>query len=177
MPRFHLMGSPVSPYERGVSSYGVRPQSLITTVTFSENAVSGTIVLAAEAPRLRQKTSSKLLYVLVPGGIVLPIIAGGALAIHYVGFPGAPNLFVMYALLPLGLLLAADGQRRIAGTWEGLPEVLHIRLAWAALVYLGWVLKYAAIGRPIHLYPAGIVALISGVCLASRLLMRFMAHD
>jgi hypothetical protein len=133
-------------------------------------------VLAAEPARLSHKTNSKLLYFLVPGGIALPIIASGALAIHYVGFPGAPNLFVMYALLPLGLLLAAEGQHRIAGTWESVPEVLHIRLAWAALVYLGWVLKYAVVGRPIHLYPAGILALISGVCLASRLLMRVMAQ-
>jgi len=130
----------------------------------------------AEVPRLSEKTDSKLLYILVPGGIALPIIAGAALAIHYVGHPSAPNLVVMYALLPLGLLLAAEGERRVTGTWKGVPEELHVRLAAASLVYLGWVFKYVAVGRPIHLYPAGIIALMSGVCLVSRLLIRFTAH-
>jgi hypothetical protein len=125
---------------------------------------------------LSKKAYSKRLYVVVPGGLVFPIIASSALAIHYVGYPSAPNLSVIYALLPLGLLLAAEGHHRIAGTWKGLPEVLHVRLALAGLAYLACAFKYVSVGRPIHLYPAGILALVSGVCLVSRLIMRFMAH-
>ena len=54
-------------------------------------------------------------------------------------------------------------------------EVLHIRLAYAALVYLGWAVKYTLAGRPIQRYPAGLFAVMSGVVLVSRLLMKFRA--
>jgi hypothetical protein len=147
-----------------------------TSVTFSPRAVSATIALSSGGSTIEPENEFKALVRFSPRGIALPIIASVALAVHYVGYPGAPNLVVMYALLPLGLLLAAEGECRVTGTWGGVPEVLHVRLAGASLVYLGWVLKYVAVGRPIHLYPAGVIALISGICRVSRLLIRFMAH-
>ena len=126
---------------------------------------------------MSKKVYSTFLYILIPGGLILPVIAGGALAIHYIGYPNSPNLGVLYASLPVGLLLAAEGHHQLAGTWKGLAEVLHVRLALAALVYLGWAFKYALAGSAIHLFPAGLMALVSAVVIASRLVLRFAPHE
>lgn len=119
------------------------------------------------------KSNSKLLAPFVLGGIMLPILSGAFLAIDYIGYPNEPTPIAPYVLLPVGLLLAAGGQRLIAGRWEGVTEVLHIRLAYAGLVFVGWAAKYAMAGRSIHRYPAGLLAIIAGILLISRLLAKY----
>jgi len=122
-----------------------------------------------ELPEAR--VSSILLAPFVLGGIVLSVLSGAFLAIHYVGYPNAPTPIVPYILLPVGLLLAAIGQRLTTGRWEGITEVLHIRLAYAGLLYTGMAMKYAVGGRPIHRYPVGLL-IISVILMISRLLAK-----
>lgn len=122
-------------------------------------------------------TASKLFPLLFLIGLMLPVVSGGWLAIGYIGFPNSPPPVVPYILLPLGLISAVVGQRLSPDRWEGgAVKVLHIRLAYAALVYLGWAVKYTLAGRPIQRYPAGLFAVISGILLVSRLLIKFRAN-
>lgn len=91
-------------------------------------------------------------------------------AIHYIGFPETPAPIIADILLPVGLLLAAIGQRMPRGGWQSCTEVLHVRLAAASLVYLGWAASYSMKGVTIHWYPAGLIATISAMLVISRLL-------
>ena len=101
--------------------------------------------------RPEAQSNSKLFPLFYLSGLMLPVISGFLFAIVYIGFfPHARTpVVVPCILLPLGLLSAAAGQRLSPRRWEGgVMEVLHIRLAYAALVYLGWAVKYTLAGRP-----------------------------
>ena len=120
--------------------------------------------------------NSKLLAPFVLGGIILPSLSGGFLAIDYIGYPNAPTPIAPYILLPVGLLLAAVGKRLTDGRWGGVPEFLHMTLAFVGLAYIGIAVKYAVAGRSIHEYPAGLFLIISGIFLISRLLAKHHAR-
>ena len=122
-----------------------------------------------------QKGSSKVFAPFVLGGMILSVLSGGFLAIHYIGYPTAPAPIVPYIFLPVGLLFAAVGQRLTAGRWKGVPEVLHMILAFAGLAYVILAVKYAITGRPIHRYPANLL-LISGILMISRLVAKHHAR-
>lgn len=119
-----------------------------------------------------QTRNSKLVAPFVLGGLILPVLSGAFLAIDYIGYPNAPTPVVPYILLPVGLLLAAVGQRVTAGRWKGTPEFLHMTLAFTGLAYLVFAVKYAVTGRSIHRYPAGLFVIISGILIISRLLAK-----
>lgn len=126
--------------------------------------------------RATTQSSSKLFPLYWLTGLILPVISGGWLAIAYIGFPHNPSPVVPYILLPLGLLSAAAGQRFAPDKWEGgVMEVLHLRLTYAGLAYLGYAGKYTLHGRTIQRYPAGFFAVMSGILLVSRLLIKFWA--
>jgi hypothetical protein len=122
-----------------------------------------------------QARNSKLLAPFVLGGIILPVLSGGFLAIDYIGYPNAPTPIAPYILLPVGLLLGAVGKRLTDGRWGGVPEFLHMTLAFVGLAYLGFAVKYAVAGRSIHQYPAGFFSIVSGIFVISRLLVKH--HD
>ena len=123
------------------------------------------------------RSNSKLFRLFLLAGLILPVLSGAFLAIAYIGYPNAPRPVVPYILLPLGLLSAVAGQRLSADRWEGgVIQVLHLRLSYAAIVYLAWTAKYALAGRPIQRYPAGLLAVISGILLVSRLLIKYRAN-
>ena len=120
--------------------------------------------------------NSKLLAPFLLGGIILPVLSGGFLAIDYIGYSSAPTPIAPYILLPVGLLSAAIGKRLTDGRWEGVPEFLHMTLAFVGLAYLGRAMKHAVAGRSIHRYPAGVFAIISGILLVSRMLAKHHAR-
>ena len=110
-------------------------------------------------------------------GLILPVVSGAWLAIHHIGFPNNPAPVVPYILLPLGLLSAVAGQRLRADRWEGgVMELLHEQFSYVALAYVGWAVKYTLRGRPIQRSPAGLFAVLSGILLVSRLLVKFRAY-
>jgi hypothetical protein len=119
-----------------------------------------------------QSSNSKLLPLFGLAGIILPVLSGGFLAIDYIGYPNAPTPIVPYILLPVGLLSGAVGQRLTAGRWQGVPEYLHMTLAFVGLAYIGLAVKYAVVGRSIHRYPAGLFLVISSILMISRLLAK-----
>ncbi|MGH9513268.1 MAG: hypothetical protein ACRD2U_14135 [Terriglobales bacterium] len=125
-----------------------------------------------------KKREPKILYVLIPGGIICTVLSGAILAIHYVGFPNDFSVPVIaYVLLPLGLLLAAAGHRVLKGRWNGVAAVLHMKLAYAALAFTGVTVKYVLAGKSVRMYPVGVLLVISGLFYVSRLLMRWVAAD
>jgi hypothetical protein len=137
---------------------------------------------------LTKKPYSAALGVIVLIGIVLPVFSAGLLAFDFLGYhaPGhAPHPKLSGLLLLLGLVIASIGQQLSAGRnegigargWQGIMEVLHIRLAYAGLVFMGLVLKYAVAGKTIHMNPVGVLTMISGFFLASRLLTKYVFHD
>lgn len=126
------------------------------------------------------RSDSKLLYLFVPGGYIFSVLPGFCLPISYVGHLDAPHPVlnsVLDALLPLGLLFTAVGHRMCRGQWKGVSEQLHVKLALAGLAFALTTARYALAGMAIHFYPAGVLLLISGILCASRLLMKFVAHN
>jgi hypothetical protein len=121
------------------------------------------------------KSYSAFHAILKIGGFMLVVLPASFLAIHYILQPNAPTpispLF-SYGLLLLGLLLAAVGHRLTEGRWKGVAGYLHYALAGAGLVYLGAAAEFSMDGRPVHWYPAGILAVISGALVISRLLAK-----
>ena len=113
----------------------------------------------------------------------LSVFSGWLLAFDFLGFhaPGhAPNPTVSTLILVLGLTIAAVGQLFGAGRnegistrgWLGVIDVLHIRLTFAAIAFLGYMLKYAMSGKHIPMYPVGLLAIASGFLLLSRALTK-----
>ncbi|HEV2617266.1 MAG TPA: hypothetical protein VGU63_11740 [Candidatus Acidoferrales bacterium] len=127
------------------------------------------------------RSNSKLLYVFIPGGITFSILPGFLLAIKYVGFPAKPDppilTFIIWALLPAGLLLTAVGHRMSRGQWKGVSQQLHVALALAGLAFALTTVRYAIDGAHVRIYPAGVLLAISAVFLLSRLLMKFVGHE
>ena len=121
------------------------------------------------------QNASKLFPLFFLIGLILPVVSGAWLAIHHIGFPNNPAPVVPYILLPLGLLSAVAGQR-ICADKGGVMELLHERFSYAALAYLGWAVKYTLRGRPIQRSPAGLFAVLSGILLVSRLLVKFRVY-
>ena len=109
------------------------------------------------------------------GGFMIVVLPGSFLAIHYILHPNVPTpipAYFSYGLLLGGLLLAAVGHRLTEGRWKGVADYLLYALAGAGLVYLGAAAKFSMGGTPIHWYPAGILAVISGALVISRLLTK-----
>jgi hypothetical protein len=124
-----------------------------------------------DRPAAQNASTLLLLFFLI--GLILPVVSGASLAIHYIGFPNNPAPVVPYILLPLGLLSAVVGQRLCADRCEGgVMELLHERFTYASLAYLGWAVKYTLRGRPIERSPAGLFTVLSGILLVSRLLVK-----
>ena len=126
------------------------------------------------------RSNSKLLYLFVPGGVIFSVLPGFCLPISYVGHPVTPHPVinaVLYAFLPLGLLFTAVGHRMCAGQWKGVSEQLHVRLALAGTAFVLTAIQYVFHGEIVHVYPAGILLATSAILLASRLLVKFVAHN
>jgi len=81
------------------------------------------------------------------------------------GVPRTPVRIFLF--LPIGLLLVAGGYRLGAGNWAGVGQVPHQSAAYAGLIFIGLTAKYALASRPVHFYPEGFVALVSGLLIAS----------
>lgn len=147
--------------------------------------MSSTQASGAVQPGLAKKPYSAVLGIVAIASSVISATSAALLAFDYLGYhaPGqAPHPTVWILLLALGLCIAVVGQLFGAGRnegirargWRGVITVLHIRLAYAAIVFLGCVLKYAMAGKTIPLYPVGILAIVSGVILASRALTKYV---
>jgi hypothetical protein len=121
------------------------------------------------------KSYSAFHTILKISGFMFVVLPGSFLAVHYISKPNAPtpiSPYFSHGLLLLGLLLTAAGHRLTEGGWKGVAGYLHYALAGAGLVYLGAAAKCAMDGRSIHLYPAGILAAITGALVISRLLAK-----
>jgi hypothetical protein len=134
---------------------------------------------------LARKPESAGLGILVIVSYWLSVISAGLLASDFLGYhaPGhAPHPIVPSLMLILGLAIAAVGQLIGAGrnegirarSWMGVIDVLHIRLTFAAIVFMGCVLRYAMAGKHISLYPVGLLTIVSGFLLASRALTKYV---
>jgi hypothetical protein len=125
--------------------------------------VSGTV-----QPGLARKPYSAGLGILVIVSTMISVFSAWLLAFDFLGYhaPGhAPHPTVSTLILILGLAVAAVGQLFGAGRnegirargWVGVIDAVHIRLAYAAIVFMGCVLKYAVAGKHIPLYPVGLL--------------------
>ena len=124
-------------------------------------------------------TNSKLLYLFIPGGVILSVLPGFCLPISYVGHPDAPHPLinsVLFAMLPIGLLFTAVGHRMSRGQWKGVSQQVHTQLAMAGVAFALITARYALAGFHVHLYPAGVLLIISVAVMASRLWMKYVAR-
>jgi len=125
-------------------------------------------------------SNSKLLYVFIPGGVIFSILPGLCLPISYVGHPDTPHPeinSVLFATLPIGLLLTAVGHRMSCGQWKGVSQQLHVQIAYVGLAFMLVTTRYALKGFHVRIYPAGVLLAISAVFFISRFLMKFVAHE
>ncbi|HWH55975.1 MAG TPA: hypothetical protein VN682_00010 [Terriglobales bacterium] len=143
--------------------------------------------ITADQHGLVNKPYSARLGMTVIASMGFSAISGWLLAFDFLGYhaPGCPpHRQISALLLVLGLFLAVIGQllgaRRNEGIrargWMGIIDVLLIRLAFAAMVFIGSVLKFALAGKQIHFYPVGVLTIVSGFLLASRLAVKFIFH-
>ena len=132
---------------------------------------------------LANKPYSATLGVLVVTSYLLCALSGALLAIDFLGYhvpDRPPHPIALILMLVLGLAIAAAAHFFGAGRnegisaqgWLGVADVLHIRLAFASLMFLGGVFKYAVAGKSIPLYPVGLLVLICGFVLLSRLVTK-----
>ena len=142
--------------------------------------VSGTVQSG-----LARKPYSAGLGVLVMVSNGLAAFSGFLLTYNLLGYyaPGqAPYPIVSTLILVLGLAIAAVGQLFGSGRnegirtrgWVGVIDVLHIRLSYAAIAFLGFVLKFAIRGKHIPLHPVGLLAIGGGFLLASRAITKYV---
>lgn len=125
-------------------------------------------------------SKSKLLYLFIPGGVILSVLPGFCLPISYVGHPDAPHPlinFVLFAMLPLGLLFTAIGHRMSRGQWKAVSRQVHAQLAMSGLAFAAITFRDTLAGAHVRLYPAGILLCISVLLMASRLVMKFVARE
>jgi hypothetical protein len=117
----------------------------------------------------------------------ISVLSGWLLAFDFLGYhaPGRPpHPEISSLLLLLGLFLATLGQLLGAGRnegirargWVGVIDVLLMRLAFAGFVFMVPVLILAMRGKRIGLYPVGVLTIVSGFFLASRLLTKYVFH-
>ena len=142
--------------------------------------VSGTV-----QPGLARKPYSAGLGMLAIISVMISLFSAWLLAFEFLGYhaPGqAPDPTVSILLLILGLAIGAVGQLLGAGRnegirtrgWLGVIDVVHIRLTFAAIVFMVNVLKYALAGKHIPLYPVGLLTIVGGFLLASRALTKYV---
>jgi hypothetical protein len=142
--------------------------------------ISGTV-----QPGLARKPYSAGLGMLALVSMMISVFSAWLLAFDFLGYhaPGhAPHPIVSSLILVLGLAIAAVGQLFGAGRnegirargWVGVIDVVHIRFAFAAIVFMGCVLKYAMAGKHIPLYPVGLLTIVGGFLLASRALTKYV---
>lgn len=125
-------------------------------------------------------SNSKLLYLFIPGGVILSVLPGFCLPISYVGHPDAPHPMlnsVLYAMLPIGLLFTAVGHRMSRGQWKGVSQQVHAMLALAGLAFALITARYAFDGVHVRRYPAGVLLCASLILTASRFWMKFVARE
>jgi hypothetical protein len=129
--------------------------------------------------KLTKKSEPKSLYILIPGGIVLPAVAAAYAGIAYCGHPNQTHTpAIAFVCFILGFSLYAAGHRINTGRWTGVVMQIHAMLAIDSLFFLFFAMNYWwRAGRPIYMYPAGILAIVAGTICISRLLMRYVAHD
>ena len=136
-------------------------------------------------PGLSNKPYSAGLGMLVIVSTMISVFSAWLLAFDFLGYhaPGhAPHPTVSILILVLGLAIAAVGQIFGAGRnegirdrgWVGVIDAVHIRLAFAAIVFVGCVVKYAVAGKHIPLYPVGLLTIVSGFLLASRAFTKYV---
>jgi len=136
-------------------------------------------------PGLARKLYSAGLRILVIVSSMISVFSAWLLAFDFLGqhAPGyAPHPTVSTLILILGLAIAAVGQLFGAGRnegirargWAGVIDAVHIMLAYAAIVIVGCVLKYAVAGKHIPLYPVGLLTIEAGFLLASRALTKYV---
>ena len=136
---------------------------------------------------LAKKPYSAGLGILRLSSQVIVMLGGALLAYDFVGYhaPGhLPHPKISVLLLALGLSIAAVGQVLGAGRnegirvrgWVGVIDVLHLRIAFAGLAFLYVVVHYAWQGKQIHLYTVGILTIISGFLVVSRVIAKFVFH-
>lgn len=141
----------------------------------------------AEHQGLAKKPYSAGLGLIALSSRVISMLSAWSLAYDFLGYhvpdrPPHPEISVL--ALVLGLSIAAVGQRLGSGRnegiksreWVGIIDVLLIRLAFAGLVFVASVLQYAMRGRPIHLYPVGLLTIVSGFFLVARLIAKRIFH-
>jgi hypothetical protein len=144
-------------------------------------------VSGAVHPGLAKKPYSTGLGILGLVSTVISVLSGWLLAFDFLAYhaPGRPpHPEISSLLLVLGLFLAVLGQLLGAGRnegirargWLGVIDVLLIRLALAGIAFMGTVLKYAMRGKRIGLYPVGVLMIVSGFFVASRLLTKYVLH-
>jgi hypothetical protein len=142
--------------------------------------VSGTV-----QPGLARKPYSAGLGMLAIISMMISVFSACLLAFDFLGYhaPGhVPHPTVSILILALGLAIAAVAQLLGAGRnegirargWVGVIDVVHIRLVFAAIVFMVWVLKYALAGKHIPLYPVGLLTIVGGFLLASRALTKYV---
>ena len=136
-------------------------------------------------PGLSRKPYSAGLGVLVLVSIVISIMSAWLLAFDFLGYhaPGRPpHPIASGFILVLGLSIAAVGQLFGAGRnegigargWVGVIDIVHIRLSFAALVFMGCVLKFAIAGKTVPFYPVGLLTIVSGILLLLRALTKYV---
>ena len=144
-------------------------------------------VSAAERPGLENKPYSAGLGILSILSSLISTFSAWALAFDFLGYhaPNSPPHPEFFSLLLLfGLSLAILGQLLGAGRnegikargWVGVIDVLLIRLALAGIVFMGTVLGYAMHGKEIALFPVGVLTIVSGFFVASRLIAKYVFH-
>ena len=125
-------------------------------------------------------SNSKLLYLFIPGGIIFCYLPGFCLPISYVAHPDTPHPyinFVLFAMLPVGLLFSAVGHRMGRGQWKGVSQQLHAQLAISGAAFVLITARYAFAGSRVHIYPAGVLLAISVILMLSRFYMKHVARD
>ena len=149
--------------------------------------MSETQVGGAEQRGLAKKPYSARLGLLGLISMVISVLSARFLAYDFLGYhaPGRPpHPEISGLILVLGLSLATVGQLLGASRnegirsrgWVGVMDALFIRLAFAGLVFMGSVLQYAIRGKQIPLYPVGLLTIVSGFFVASRVIAKCIFH-
>lgn len=131
-----------------------------------------------------QRSHFRSLGILVLVGLVLPILSAGLLVFDCFGYHAPnrpPHLLTWGFLLLVGLGFAVVGEQLTSGRlegikargWRGLAEVVHIRLAYASVVFAGGAVKFAFAGRSVRTYPGDALIIASVLILVSRLLAKY----
>jgi hypothetical protein len=118
------------------------------------------------------KTRSKFYPAFFLCGLFLPIISAMLLADDYLVFRNSSPSILLYAILVLGLAMAAEGHRLMVGSWVAVTRVLRERLAYASLVFLFRVGVYVLSGGSIRTISAALLTAISGFLVVSWLPLR-----